>query len=131
MRFGEITCLENKKRENILGKKLRFGEISRLENTIRENILGKKLRFGEISRLEIRFEKIFSGRGACELEKKCNQPIPSPMYPKWSPETPKISFDSGALLILVSLGWGPLLGKKLRFGENFFPIRGDIFHSRP
>eukprot|EP00116_Pleurobrachia_bachei_P017523 sb/3477785/ len=29
------------------------------------------------------------GRGACELEKKCNQPIPSPMYPKWSPETPK------------------------------------------
>eukprot|EP00116_Pleurobrachia_bachei_P006279 sb/3466541/ len=30
-----------------------------------------------------------NGKYHPELEKKCNQPIPSPTYPKWSPETPK------------------------------------------
>ena len=61
--------------------RLGYGRIFGPEFAARTRIFAR-----ELKSLETDFSQ---GRGACDLEKKSNQPISSPMYPKWSPETPK------------------------------------------
>eukprot|EP00116_Pleurobrachia_bachei_P004202 sb/3464464/ len=77
----------------IMGKTLGDGNFAIVKNALHKDT-GDAVAIKIIDKDKLRVRG-GNGKYHPELEKKCNQPIPSPMYPKWSLETPKSFFRLG------------------------------------